>query len=120
MIHSFVEQVLISSSPSAAACDPVTFDPPTDTEAGTSLDVTLSTTTSGAHIFYTVNDDIPINPTHSGDNPTGSTVRIGSNSGVVHLTFFPGEVKDVAALAYKSGINDSVITTAEYFRSGGG
>src|SRR5215471_5522136 len=46
------------------------------------LTVSVSTTTSGAHIFYT-KDAVGIDPTHTGDSATGSTIRIGSNSGSV-------------------------------------
>ena len=66
----------------------------------------MSTTTSGATIFYT--KDGTTTPTHNGSTPTGSTVvytgpvTVGKNADV-----------NFEAVAYKSGMNDSNITQFE-------
>jgi hypothetical protein len=100
-----------TSSGSQTQCADVLID----SDTGTAGDmVTLSTTTAGAHIFYTSTLDNPINPTHNGDNPTGSTIRIANNSGVVTA---PGNLAHsgfIRALAYKMGLLDSSISQGSY------
>ena len=63
----------------------------------------MSTATTGATIFYTTNSTIP---THNGATPTGTTqVYTGPVTvGKCNVIFFE-------ALAYKSGMSDSVVTT---------
>lgn len=80
--------------------------------------VTLTTSTSGAHIFYTFKHSaIPPDPTHSGDNATGTTIRIGSSFGTIETGSGGGWVK---ALAYKSGLLDSDISQGgPYVPTGG-
>ena len=87
--------------------------------------VSLSTTTVGAHIFYTrvkitATQPTGVDPTHTDDTPTGITVRIGSNTG---STTGPGGLSSdgvIRALAYKLGLLDSNITEGDYARTGGG
>lgn len=97
-------------------CANVVIDP---TNGDAPQTVTLITSTSGAHIFYTFKHSaIPTDPTHSGDNATGTTIRIGSNAGTFETGSGGGWVK---ALAYKSGLLDSDITQGgQYTPSGGG
>lgn len=101
---------------SQTQADPVVITPDTGS-AGDS--VTLSTITSGAHIFYTATQTTGVNPTHSGDNPTGVTIRIGSSSGSISA---PGSVNKngvIRALAYKAGLIDSIISEGNYSMIGG-
>ena len=70
------------------------------------MNVYMATATSGATIFYTKsNTDPPPTPTHSGSTPTGSTLVY---SGPVSVG--AGTEKFFEALAYKSGLLDSVVT----------
>lgn len=101
-----------TSGGSQTQCAPVTFNPPDGTDSpGTVL---MSTTTIGAHIFYTKNNTTGVTPTHSGDNATGTTIRIGSNSGTDNSVGSLNHDVVLKALAYKSGLLDSTITTAIY------
>src|SRR5437868_2697699 len=88
-------------------CANVVFNP---SSGPTPLTVGLSTSTAGAHIFYTATVD-GVDPTHNGDNATGITIRIGNNSG---STSVRGDA-ELRALAYKSGNSDSNITVGDYF-----
>lgn len=94
-------------------CVAVTFSPATGQGP---LNVHLSTSQTGGHIFYTKALDIITNPpaiipTHTGDVATGTTVRIGTNSGNVGTT---SQFCTLSALCYQSGYLDSDIVTREY------
>lgn len=107
--------VLMDSDAGAIAtpkCASVTITPNTGTAPETVL---LSTTTAGAHIFYTLAHDFGVDPTHTGDSAIPPTIRIGSNSGVVNTgSATLGTTIILRALAYKSGLLDSIITEGDY------
>ncbi len=71
---------------------------------------TLSTTTTGAHIFYVTDALGNATPTHTGDTATGSTIRIGSNSGSAASTGSSSGIRYMTAVAYLAGSPDSAIT----------
>jgi hypothetical protein len=71
--------------------------------------IALSTTTAGAHIFYTLGASAS-DPTHTADTATGSTVRIGSNSGSVSTGGSSVQTRFIRAVGYLSGSTDSNIT----------
>jgi hypothetical protein len=108
------------SGGSQTKCDTVTYNP----ESGDApITVTISTTTTGAHIFYTIsNQGVTLTPTHNGDNPTGATFRIGNSSGSVSIGPIAGvSCKQINALAYKLGLLDSDVTISGlYCGTGGG
>jgi hypothetical protein len=79
----------------------------------------LNSATVGSHIFYTKNSTTGIAPTHTGDNATGVTVRIGSNSGTVTGVGTVNHNVVLEAIAYKSGLLDSNTTIANYLAAGG-
>ncbi len=101
----------ISSGGPSNQCVDVTFDPPNGNNGVT---VTLASATAGSHIFYTISAN-PVDPTHSGDNATGTTIRIGSNTGSVVVPANPLKTYEIRALAYKNGLLDSNITFSDYF-----
>jgi RHS repeat-associated protein len=72
--------------------------------------VGMSTTTTGAKIFYTING---ATPTHNGSSPTGGTLVYSGpiTVGKCNNMFFK-------ALAYKSGMTDSIVTTYDADYSG--
>lgn len=103
----------------AEQCDPVVINPDSGLSPRT---VSLTTTQSGGHIFYTKATDPfdqpeGITPTHSGDVATGSTVRIGTNSGTV-LTGSGFVV--IQAITYEPGFLDSDYSEGVYTPAGGG
>jgi RHS repeat-associated protein len=92
---------------------PVTFS-----AVGTSpMMVSMSCATSGATIFYKIGNTAPANPTHTGLTPTNGTLKYTSPVGVN-----AGQHKYIKAIAYKSGMTDSVITDfdADNSELGGG
>jgi RHS repeat-associated protein len=94
-------------TPPPNQCAPVTFS--TTGRYPNTMKVTLSTTTSGATIFYTVkNIGTNVPPTHSGGTATGGTLIYSSPVNVV-----AGADKIFQAVAYKAGMTDSVITQFE-------
>ena len=104
-------QVLISVGSGAVACADVLLSP----DAGiTPLTVSLSTATTGAHIFYTKGDPPGTDPTHTGDSAGVGTIRIGSNSGSVSTG---SGNKTIRALAYEPTHLDSDITQGDYTSS---
>ncbi len=74
---------------------------------GSPMLVYMSTTTTGATIFYTKSstDPAPM-PTHNGLTPTGSTLKYTGPVSVPN-----GTEKFFKAIAYKSGMIDSTPTT---------
>src|ERR1051325_11209328 len=69
----------------------------------------ITDSTTGAHLFYTISHDVAVTPTHNGDNPTGTTQRIGSNNGSVGI---PGSINHstvLSVLAYQLGLTDSAV-----------
>ena len=70
------------------------------------LVVSMRTPTSGATIFYTVSSTNYVAPTHNGSTPTGSTLVYTGPISVSKNT-----TKFIEAVAYKSGMSDSVFTT---------
>jgi RHS repeat-associated protein len=82
------------------------------------MKVYMATATAGATIFYTVSttDPAPI-PTHNGATPTGTTKVYTGPVNVI-----AGAHKFFAAIAYKSGMVDSVVTyfDADNTNNGGG
>jgi len=86
-----------------------TFNP--DGSPNSNTDVLIGCSISGPHLFYTFGANPP-DPTHSGDTPTGPTIRIGSEAGIVNSG--PG-VNKFKALAYQSGFNDSAIAISNQF-----
>jgi hypothetical protein len=103
----------------ATRCDDVVLTP--SSSAATPLTVSLSTTKTGAHIFYTKEIDVGVDPTHSGDNAIPPTVRIGSSSGSVNTgAAVEGSTVIIRALAYNPSFLDSNITEGDYDGSSGG
>lgn len=101
---------------SQSQCDPVVINPSSGTVGDTIL---LTCATSGSHIFYTKTITTGVDPTHAGDNPTGVTIRNGTNS---FSTGAPGNFNHngvIRALAYKSGLLDSIISEGNYDAAGG-
>lgn len=95
-------------------CAPVEIVPDSGlTPRTVNLDATAQ---SGGHIFYTkVNNAFHtptgIPPTHSGDTPTGSTIRVGTN----FTSFNTGSrYVVIEALCYQAGFLDSDITIGSY------
>ncbi|HWY51493.1 MAG TPA: RHS repeat-associated core domain-containing protein [Chthoniobacterales bacterium] len=92
-------------TPTPTPCAPVNFTP------STGKSISMSTTTSGATIFYTTDSSTP---THTASQPTGTTqvystpVAVGSCNEI----FFE-------ALAYKAGMSDSNVTTYDANYTGG-
>lgn len=113
--RTIVSGILIDSDAGSVAttkCASVTISPNTGTAPETVL---LSTTESGAHIFYTLEQDFGVDPTHTGDSAIPPTIRIGSSSGVVNTgAATVGTTIIIRALAYKSGKLDSDITEGDY------
>jgi hypothetical protein len=96
----------------ATKCSPVTISPST---GDTPLDVFLSTTQAGGHIFYRLgNTSSP--PAHDGDNAISPTVRIGGVSASIHIG--GTQEKFLTALCYVGGLLDSDITTGDYTYGG--
>lgn len=100
-------------TPPPNQCAPVTFS----TTGGypNVLKVYMSTTTTGATIFYTIGNSDYVTPTHNGSTPTGNThVYTGPVSVAKNADKF------FEAVAYKSGMTDSVFTEFEADNQGGG
>jgi hypothetical protein len=75
----------------------------------------MSTSTSGATIFYTSSTTAYITPTHNGSTPTGNTkVYSGAVSVAAGIEMY------FEAVAYKSGLADSVVTTFDASNTNGG
>lgn len=78
------------------------------------VNVTITCSTAGATIFYTVSAGGTA-PSHSGGTPTGSThVYTGP------FSTGSGTQKIVEALGYHAGLSDSVVNSATYQSGGGG
>lgn len=111
---SGVAAIISSNSSSVATkCADVVLTPSSGT---TPLTVHLSCATAGAHIFYTVETSLsdfpdPVTPTHTGDVATGSTVRIGTNSGNVNTG---GAYCTLSAIAYEPTHLDSDQSDGSY------
>lgn len=74
---------------------------------GCNYTVTVACATGGSHIFYTKDGSIP---THTGDVATGTTTRIGSNSGTVasgHVGGNGSKTFTFIAIGYLAGMADS-------------
>ena len=101
---------------SQTQCDPVVITP----SAGSAFDTVLLTcVTSGAHIFYTSTLNTGVNPTHTGDNPTGVTIRVGTNNASITAPGNNSNPGVIRALAYKNGLIDSTISEGDYDAAGG-
>lgn len=96
----------LTSGDTGTKCADVTISPPS---GDIPLNVSMSTTQTGGHIFYVVGNST-VTPVHNGDNAVSPTVRIGGNSGTVFLGSAPRSGAYVAALCYQSGFLDSNIT----------
>jgi hypothetical protein len=111
---------IFGPTPTASTPVPPTPPPPTgklstptinpNTHPNSNQDVTLACV-DRSHLFYTL-DVNPVDPTHSGDTPTGSTVRIASNVGVVNSG---PDVKKIKVLAYRPGYIDSDIAASDTY-----
>jgi hypothetical protein len=71
-----------------------------------SLLVTLSTATTGATIRYTTDGSIPT---------TTSGTLINGSSGSTTITIVAGDTVTIKALAYKTGMTTSIVTTGKYY-----
>jgi hypothetical protein len=100
-------------TPPPNQCAPVTFS--TTGGGSTNLKVYMSTATTGATIFYTIGNSDYVTPTHNGITATGTT-KIYTGAVIV----LQGKFKFIEAVAYKSGMNDSVFTEFEADNTGGG
>jgi hypothetical protein len=72
------------------------------------MKVSMSTSTAGATIFYTVSTSDYVTPTHNGSTPTGNTLVY---NGPVSVAKNKDEFFE--AVAYKAGTSDSNITQFE-------
>lgn len=81
----------------------------------TPLTVSVTSTPDTAHIFWTKATGAPPDPTHVGDNPTGTTNRIGSSAGSINTG---AGTKEIKVLAYAPGYLDSVIEEGAYDSGG--
>lgn len=98
----------LQQSPSGK-CQDVILTPNVGT---TPLDVDLYTPQTGGHIFYRITSNgIGVSPTHSGDNATGATIRIGTNHQIVSTG---AGTKVIRAVCYQAGYLDSNITEGVY------
>lgn len=97
-----------STSP-ALICAAPTFSPDGGSSTTGSLDVTITSATEGATIYYTTDNTDPV------VNRTTSSI---ANGGTVHLT----ESCTLKAMAVKSGMDNSPIVTSQSYTvtSGGG
>jgi hypothetical protein len=77
------------------------------------ITITFTCATTGSHIFYTLDGTAP---THNGDIATGTTTRIGSNSGTyTHCIGADQDAnQDVVAIGYLAGSADSGFATGLY------
>lgn len=75
--------------------------------------ITISTVEPGGHIFYTIANDTGVDPTHTGDTATGTTIRIGSTSGGATVGN-NGHDRILRTLTYLSGKADSDISEFGY------
>ena len=104
--------VFPSSSAFATQVDPVDFSE--DGSYPSTVFVSLSTTTSGATIFYIVGQyTYPADPTHNGSTPINCQVYNGTPIGVPN-----GTRRFIKALAYKDGMTDSIVTSYEVDNTG--
>jgi RHS repeat-associated protein len=104
----------VTPTPPPNQCAPVTFR--TNGGGTTTLKVTLSTTTTGATIFYTVSSLDFVTPTHNGGTVTGTT-KIYTGTAISVAT---GAEKFIEAVAYKSGMSDSIFTEFDADNTAGG
>lgn len=100
-----------STDTGGTKCAPVVFSPDSGTMP---INVNLSTTEAGGHIFYRIANNDVSPPVHVGDSATSPTVRIGSNSGTISVTQGTGLTRTVKAVCYLPGKLDSDITGAGY------
>jgi hypothetical protein len=112
-MSGIIQDFVISSAGAATKCADVVFSPPSGTSP---LSVGISTSTTGAHIFYASSIDGSANPTHTGDSAGPGTVRIGSNSGSISVG---GGTHVYNAIAYEPSHLDSDISQGSYEPSGG-
>lgn len=104
-----------TATPPPNQCAAVTFS--TTGGNGTTMQVYLSTTTSGATIFMTLGTTaFAGNPTHTGSTAGSGTFTYAGTP----LNVAAGTKLYIEALAYKSGLTDSVVTTFIADNSGGG
>lgn len=105
--------ILTGAGTTGTQCADVIFNP---TSGSTPRVVSLSSATTGSHLFVTkVNNAFsqpaPVTPTHVGDVATGITVRYASNFAAVSTG---SGFCTMAALAYRSDNLDSNVTEGEY------
>jgi uncharacterized protein YegP (UPF0339 family) len=84
----------------------VDFAPTTGMKNEGALPVTLSTATSGATIRYTTDGSTPT---------TTAGTLINQSSGSTTITIVAGDTVTIKALAYKTGMTTSIVTTAKYY-----
>jgi RHS repeat-associated protein len=81
-----------------------------------SKQITMTTSTSGATIFYTTNNNsAPADPTHTGSTPGSGTSVYRSAISVP-----AGHDQFYKAIAYKSGLADSVVSETDVDNTSGG
>jgi hypothetical protein len=89
----------------ATQCATPTLTPPSASgPAGTAVTVTITTTTTGAYLRYTLDGSTPTG------GPSGHGKQITAASGNVVVVFG----RTLKAIAYKAGLTDSSIAVGNY------
>ena len=97
----------------ANQCKPVTFS--ASGGGTTALYVYLASATTGATIFYTVSNVDYVTPTHNGLTPLSPTFKYTGTP----ISVLRGQEKFIQAVAYKSGMVDSIFTQYDAINAGG-
>ena len=86
-------------------CATPTLTPPSGSgPAGSSITVTIATTTTGAYLCYTDDDTTPTD----GSSPHGTVIK--AQSGPVPVVFG----RTLKAIAFKTGLTDSPVAVGRY------
>ena len=88
-------------------CAKPTLIPSDATHATTSVRVRIATATDGAYLRYTLDGSTPTG------GPAGNGIQIPADRGNVLFTVGPQE-KTLQAIAYKTGLADSLIAVGTY------
>ena len=102
--------ITVTTSPAQVATP--TFNPPGGLFCAHSVNVTVSTTTNGAQIRYTIDGSTPTS------NPPNGTVI--ANGGTADVFGLDAEGVNLQAIGFKSGMTDSAVHSDLYYYDCGG
>ncbi|PYK08443.1 MAG: hypothetical protein DME65_14055 [Verrucomicrobia bacterium] len=109
MIAVTILQACESQLGTGCVCAKPTLEPPNaNGQTGTSVMVTIATTTTGASLRYTLDESTP----SCGPSPHGTPIAAQSGRVPVPLVF--GRTLKLQAIACKTGCTDSAIATGYY------